>query len=300
MLILLAAFPILLLLILMTAFRWSGARAGLVSWSAALAIAAAFFGLTSKVFVVSQLKGLLFSIYVLAALWPALLLYHLNNGIGGIKALTSWLSEHVADPVVLKIILAWTFTGILEGIAGFGLPIAVAAPMLVSLGVPALLAVTAAAIGNSWAVTFGNMGMVFQSLVTISGYSETQIIPFAAVLMGIACLLCGLAVAHVLGEIRHWRFFFILAVIMSLVQYLIAAIGLVPLSGFGASLVGLISGILISRKKSLPNQSGTNKQALIGTLSSYSILSLITLTIFIGGPIHDLLYPILWKMEFPE
>lgn len=300
MLIIAASLPILILLTLMVILKWSGARAGSVSWLAALVIAVAFFGMTPKVFVVSQLKGLLFSIYVLAALWPALMLYHLNNGIGGIKALTTWLSEHVADPAILKIILAWTLTGILEGIAGFGLPIAVAAPMLVSLGVPALLAVTASAIGNSWAVSFGNMGMVFQSLVTLSGYTETQIIPYAAVMMGMACLLCGLAVAHVLGEIRNWRFIVMLAVIMSLVQYSIAVIGLVPLSGFVASLVGLITGILMSRKKGLPGQSVTNQKALVGTLASYSILSLITLSIFIGGPIHRLLFPILWKMEFPE
>lgn len=300
MLTLVAAIPILLLLILMTVFRWSGTRAGIVSWLATSILAVVFFGLTTQVLVVSQLKGLIFSIYVLGVLWPALMLYHLNNEVGGINALTTWLGGQVTDRALLNILIAWTFTGILEGIAGFGLPIAVAAPMMVSLGVPALLSVSAAAIGHTWAVTFGNMGMVFQSLVSLSGYQEAEIVPYAAALMGIACLLCGLGVALILGEIRHWRFVLIIAIIMSLTQYLVAAGGLLPLSGFGASLLGLISGILFSRKIKPAGGTIPVTKVFWGTLASYSILAFITLLIFVDGPIHRILFPFYWRMELPE
>ena len=300
MLTFLAAFPILLLLILMTVFRWSGTRSGILSWLAALILAFIFFGLTPEVLAVSQLKGLIFSVYVLGVLWPALMLYHLNNETGGIAALTSWLNTQIADRALLVILIAWTFTGILEGIAGFGLPIAVAAPMMVSLGIPALLSVSAAAIGNAWSVTFGNMGMVFQTLVSLSGYTESQIVPFAAAMMGIACLLCGLSVAFILGEMRHWRVIVIIAVIMSLAQYLIAAGGLLPLSGFGASLLGLISGILLSRKTRPEGVTVPLSKAFKATLASYSILAIITLVIFMDGPIHRFLFPFFWRMDFPE
>ncbi len=300
MLTLLAAIPILLLLILMTVFRWSGTRAGIVSWLVTSILAVVFFGLTMEVLVGSQLKGLIFSIYVLGVLWPALMLYHLNNEVGGIKALTTWLGGQVTDRAFLNILIAWTFTGILEGIAGFGLPIAVAAPMMVSLGIPALVSVSAAAIGHAWSVTFGNMGMVFQTLVSLSGFPESEIIPFAAVMMGIACLLCGLSVACILGEMRHWRMIVIIAVLMSLAQYLIAAGGLLPLSGFGGSLLGLVSGILLSRKNKPAGGKITTPKAFTATVASYSILAFITLVIFIDGPIHRFLFPFFWRMEFPE
>jgi L-lactate permease len=43
--------------------------------------------------------------------------------------------------------------------------------MLVSLGVAPVQAVAATAVGHAWAVTFGNMGVIFQTLTTITGVS---------------------------------------------------------------------------------------------------------------------------------
>ena len=296
----LAAFPILLLLILMTVFKWSGRRAGIVSWLAALLIASLFFGLTPRIFVVSQLKSLIFSLYVLAVLWPALLLYNLNAQVGGIQALTAWLSELVPDRSLLAILLAWPFSSILEGIAGFGVPIAVSAPMLVSLGISPFLAVVASAVGHTWSVTFGNMGVVFQSLVSLSGFSEAEILPYAALMMGIACLLCGLATAHVLGQNQRWKVIVLLAGIMAVVQYLVARIGLSPLASFSASVVGLVLGILFSSGKQNRAQTIVFPKVLWGTLGSYSLLTLLTMAIFIDGPLKRWLYPVLWRQPFPE
>ena len=296
----LAALPILLLLTLMAVFRWSGRRAGIVSWLTALLIASLFFGLTPQVFAVSQLKSIIFSLYVLVILWPALLLYNLNNQVGGIQALTAWLTELVPDRSLLVILLAWPFSSILEGVAGFGLPIAVAAPMLISLGVPPLSAVAASAIGHSWSVTFGNMGVVLQSLVGLSGYPESEIIPYAALMMGVACLLCGLAAAHVLRQSRHWKMVLLLAGLMAGVQYLVAQIGLSPLASFSAALAGLLLGILLSRIRPGPKQAIGVPKALWGTLGSYGLLTLLTMVIFIDGPLHRWLYPVLWRQPFPE
>ncbi len=296
----LAALPIVLLLILMAVFKWSGRRAGILSWFVALIIAAAFFGLTLQVWLVSQLKGLIFSLYVLAILWPALLLYNLNNQVGGIQALTAWLSKLVPDRSLLVILLAWPFSSILEGVAGFGLPIAVAAPMLVSLGVTPLTSVVASAIGHTWSVTFGNMGVVFQSLVSLSGYSEAEILPYAALMMGIACLLCGLAAAHVLGQKMHWKVIVLLAGIMAVVQYLVAWIGLSPLASFSASVVGLMLGILLGKYRRSPEKVSAFPTALWGTLGSYGLLTLLTMVIFIDGPVKRWLYPVLWRQPFPE
>jgi lactate permease len=195
----LASSPILLLFVLLTVFKWSGRKAGIISWLFSLGIAGLFFGLSLQVLWVSQIKGIIFSIYVLLVLWTALLLYNLNFRIGGISALTTWLEGIIPDPSLLKIILAWAFSAVLEGIAGFGLPIAVAAPMLAGLGVPPIQTVVASAIGHTWSVTLGNMGMVFQVLTSISEVEEAALIPTVALMMGLACVLCGIAVAVVLG-----------------------------------------------------------------------------------------------------
>src|SRR5512136_820546 len=96
------------------------------------------------------------------------------------------------------VLLAWALSGLLEGIAGFGLPIAVVAPMLVALGVPAIRAVAAVAVGHSWAVTFGDMGVILQTLSAVVSVPVAELVPAAAVLLGFACLICGLMAAAVL------------------------------------------------------------------------------------------------------
>lgn len=46
-------------------------------------------------------------------------------------------------------------------------PIAIVAPMLVSLGITPIMAVVAVAVGHAWAVTFGDMGVIFQTLASV-------------------------------------------------------------------------------------------------------------------------------------
>lgn len=296
----LASSPILLLFLLLTVFKWSGRKAGITSWLFSLGIAAIFFGLSSDVFWVSQMKGIIFSIYVLLVLWTALLLYNLNSRIGGIPALTTWLEGLIPDLSLLKIILAWAFSAVLEGIAGFGLPIAVAAPMLAALGVNPILAVVASAIGHTWSVTLGNMGMVFQVLTSISGIKEATLVPTVGLMMGIACILCGLAVALVLGETRRWKEVVLIGIVMSAVQYGLAVIGLVPLSAFGASIAGIVTGMLISIRKGMNKVSHNVSATLKATFISYGFLILLMILIFVDGPIKTLLFPLLWRYQFPE
>ena len=296
----LAAAPILLLLVLMTVFKWSGKRSGLVSWLFSILISGVFFGLNLNAFWISQAKGVVFSVYVLLVLWSALLLFNLNNRIGGIAAITNWLKVIIPDRSLLVILIAWSFSAILEGIAGFGLPIAVAAPMLAGLGVSPILAVVASAIGHTWSVTLGNMGMVFQVLTTISGIPETELYPATAILMGFACILCGLAVAMVLGELKKWKEVLFIGGVMAVVQYALAAIGLIPLSAFGASITGLIVGIVISHRRPKQEERILIPKPLVATLISYGMLIIMMGLIFIEGPIRDSLFPLLWRYHFPE
>ena len=296
----LASSPILLLFVLLTVFKWSGRKAGIISWLFSLGIAGLFFGLSLEVLWVSQIKGIIFSIYVLLVLWTALLLYNLNFRIGGISALTTWLEGIIPDLSLLKIILAWAFSAVLEGIAGFGLPIAVAAPMLAGLGVPPILAVVASAIGHTWSVTLGNMGMVFQVLTSISEIEEAALVPTVALMMGLACVLCGISVALVLGEAKRWKEVIIIGVIMALVQYGLASIGLVPLSAFGAAITGIATGMVISRKNRGGGKRLEVSAPLKATFLSYGFLIFLMILIFVDGPVKNLLFPIFWRFQFPE
>ena len=131
----LAALPILLVLALMLFFRRGSHQAGFAGWLAGIAVAFLFFGLNWKVLWVSQVKALLLTVNVLAVLWPALMMYHLVDQAGGVRAIAEALQDMIPDPGWLLVVQAWMFSALVENLAGFGLPIAIIAPMLILLGV---------------------------------------------------------------------------------------------------------------------------------------------------------------------
>ena len=309
---LLAAMPIVIVLILMTALRWGGQRAGPAGWTAGLVIAAAAFGLTFDVFWVSQAKGLLLSLFVLAVLWPALLLYHVIDQTGGIQAIAQALKHLIRDRGLLLIVVAWAFSGALEGLAGFGLPVAIVAPMLVGLDVSPVTAVAAVAVGHAWSVTFGDMGVIFQTLTGLVSVDEHELAATAALLLGIACLGCGLAAARLLKQGQRWPGVIVLAGLMGLTQYGIAVYGPTALAAFCAGLAGIGGGILLSRtvyaRQAAPVTQPTNPgefrgvltPPLAGALLSYGLLSALLSAIALIGPLNDSLRRVVWKASFPQ
>ena len=59
-------------------------------------------------------------------------------------------------------------------------------------------------------------------------------------MLGLACLFSGLGAAVILGERKHWKQVLALAVVVSIVQYLVAVTGLPQLSVIAAGMAGII------------------------------------------------------------
>ena len=100
-----------------------------------------------------------------------------------------------AEPTMQLLLLAWAFSAFLQGVAGFGVPIAVVAPLLIGLGFAPVVAVAAVAIGHSWSVTFGDIASSFNALIATTGLTGWELAPWSGAFLGIACLCCGLAAA---------------------------------------------------------------------------------------------------------
>ena len=312
----LALLPILLVLALMIGRRWGAHQAGPAGWLAGVLVAALGFGLTSQVFWVSQAKGLLLSLFVLAVMWPALFLYHWSDQNGGITALARLLERAIPNRGMCLLLLAWAVSGLLEGLAGFGLPIAVVAPMLTALGVAPLTAVAAVAVGHAWAVTFGDMGVIFQTLIAVVGLDAAATVPWAALLLGLACWLCGLLAAAILGELRQWPKISVLAGVIAATQYGLAAGGLLPLAAFGAGLAGILVYLLGAKLAAmvyrLAGRAGSPREAVLAagetssptqpavvTMLTYGVLTLLMAALTMVAPLRAWAQRTAWKANFP-
>jgi len=295
-----AIIPIILVLVTMTVFRKGSALAGFVGWLSGLAVAVFFFGLNWQVLWISQGKGLLLTLNVLFILWPALLLYTLVDQVGGIRAIASALQELITDKGWLAIIQAWMLTAMIESLAGFGMPIAIVAPMMMTLGVPPILAVASSAVGHTWTVSLGGMAMPFRILADITGIPAAELFPMSALLLGVTAVLSGLAVMFLLRERHYWWRVLLLGVAVAGVQFLAGSFGLLTICAFLASLAGIVLGVVLCPRPKNWKPSRTRSAALTAGLFAYGFLIFIIILVSVIKPLNEFLKQFSWTLQFPE
>ena len=94
------------------------------------------------------------------------------------RALTSLSS----DKSLLAVFIAWFFALFMEGAAGFGTPIALAAPLLVSLGFTPVVAVALPLVGHIAGVSFGAIGTPVFAQLDFAALAPDQLAGAIAIL----------------------------------------------------------------------------------------------------------------------
>src|SRR5688572_15294935 len=166
---LVALLPLTLVLATMLRLQWSSARAGALGWAAALVLALTLFHAPREVVWYAHVRSLLLSLYVLYIIWMALLLYHVVNEAGAIGDISRGISRQTGEPLTQLLILSWLCASFLQGIAGYGVPVAVVTPLLIGLGFDPILSPVATGIAHGWAVTFGSAGSSFYTMIAVTG-----------------------------------------------------------------------------------------------------------------------------------
>ncbi len=168
MLALLASLPIITIFILMIGMRQPATRAMPVAFLLTLALAIFVWNTELNWIAAAYVNGLVIALKILLIVFGALTLLFTLRESGAISVINAFFTGISPDKRVQAIIITWLFGSFLEGAAGFGTPAAITAPLLLSLGFPALAAVMVALIANSSAVSFGAVGTP-----TIIGVGET-------------------------------------------------------------------------------------------------------------------------------
>ena len=177
---LLAALPLLVIVLLMLAAKWSAAKAGTVGVIVAWFLAWRGFGYGQRVYhevgpVMATAGAFAEALFtagtIVWIIFPALCIYQLQVRTGAIEVLRLALARLSPDPRLVAVIVAWFFALFIEGAAGFGTTVALAAPLLVSLGFRPVQAVTVALIGHAVGVSFGAVGTPVLPQVAATGLS---------------------------------------------------------------------------------------------------------------------------------
>lgn len=162
--------PILVVLVLLGIVKapaWISALSGLVI---GFIIALSVWKIPTHLALSSLGNGMVFALWpvmwiVFAAMW----LYNLSQRTGSFDQFRRWMYHYAtADRRIQVLIIAFSFGALMEGIAGFGTPVAIASALLVGLGFPVLDAVVYTLIFDTAPVAFGALGVPIVTLGAVT------------------------------------------------------------------------------------------------------------------------------------
>jgi len=233
-----AALPLAVLLVGLLRLGWRGATAGLAGLGTAIVLAIVAFATPFDVVGVALSRAAVLSLNVLYIIWAALLLYQFAESSGAIRSIGDAVAHLTEDHVLQLLIIGFAFSSFLQGVAGFGVPVAVTAPLLIGLGFAPLEAAAVPLVGHAWAVTMGDMASSFQALRAVTALPPEMLGIWIAGLLGLAAVASGFAVVHVHAGRRPFRRAFgaILALGLSMggTQFLLALTHHWIIASFGA------------------------------------------------------------------
>ncbi len=158
MLAILSLLPIASVALFLVVLRWPASKAMPICYFVAVGLALFVWKVPGAKVAAASVNGLIIAGTLLYIIFGAILLLNTLQESGGLRVIRQGFTGISTDRRIQVLIVAWLFGSFIEGAAGFGTPAAVAVPLMVGLGFPAMAAVTAGMIIQSTPVSFGAAG----------------------------------------------------------------------------------------------------------------------------------------------
>ncbi|MEA2124725.1 MAG: lactate permease [Solirubrobacteraceae bacterium] len=170
---LVAALPLITLFVLLGGLRVRAIIAAPAALLVAVLIAIIAYDEPVGQTVLSASEGAAFGFFpilwiVIAAIW----VYNMTDATGHFAVLRRAFGRLSDDTRVQAVVVAFSFGALIEGLAGFGAPVAITSVVLVGLGFKPVKAATLALIGNTAPVAFGSIAVPIVTLGETTGISK--------------------------------------------------------------------------------------------------------------------------------
>ena len=154
----LALLPIATVFLLLVVLAKSAKFSMFIAYVVTVVTALVVWGTELNKIMGATVHGAVTALGLLYIVFGAILMLYTLEESGGIRSIRNGFTSISPDRRVQAIIIAWLFGSLIEGASGFGTPAAVAAPLLVAVGFPAMAAVMVTLIIQSTPVSFGAVG----------------------------------------------------------------------------------------------------------------------------------------------
>ncbi len=199
------------------------------------------------------LDGLLLAWTPILIIAGAIFLFRTMEATGSLAVIRCWLNTISDNKIAQLMIVGWAFQFLIEGASGFGTPAALAAPVLVGLGFPAVRVAILCLIMNSVPVSFGAVGTPTwfgMSAVSLSSYEILEIGFKSAVMNSAAAIfVVAIALSFVIKirSVIHNGIFIVLSILSSVLPYIYISSLNYEFPALIGGFVGLIATVLLAR-----------------------------------------------------
>lgn len=317
-----ALIPILFLLISIMRFGWGVAKAAPFGMLLAAIVGIIIYKASPSALLSEAGKGAWNAATILLVIWPAVFSYELTCKSDAFSAIRSGIQSLTRHQLMQILILGWVFPSFLQGITGFGVAVAVGAPLLFSIGVSPLYSIVTVLLCHCWGATFGTLALAWEALIAQAGMTDAQnalAAVIAAAMIWAFNLTCVLLCCYMYGKFKALREIGPAVLILSLIlgggELLLAPVNS-TVACFLPSAIGLAACFLLCRTKRFGREwaitdspvmeQRTQEETTENVMNfhqaflPYYALTAITVVCLLVGPVNAVLGR--WKigLSFPE
>ncbi len=212
-----------------------------------------YFGDNANLINATVLNGLLTALTPILIIWGAIFMFKTMEHSGAMTIVRDWLNGVSSNRIAQLMIIGWAFSFMIEGASGFGTPAALAAPILVGLGFPAVRVAVLALIMNSVPVSFGAVGTptwfgmgqlgLSEAEMLRIGFNSAVVHAFAALVIPVIALL---AVVD-WRELRSNLVFVYLSILSCVAPYVLVARYNYEFPALLAGMIGFLISVALAR-----------------------------------------------------
>lgn len=225
---LVALLPILTMLVTLGALRWKAHHAAGISWLVALLVGVLAFKMPIAMALATSVQGFVYGLFpIVFILLSAIWMYQVTVISGRFDDLRRTFFLISDDPRILGILIAFCFGGLLEALAGFGAPVAIAAAMLIAVGFGKLRAALTALVANTVPVAFGAVGLPVLMAAKAGEVPVQMVAEVTARVCAMLCLVVPFLLLWIMdgkkGVKECWPFGLFVGIVFGITKVIVAA-----------------------------------------------------------------------------
>jgi lactate permease len=198
-----AAIPLVVLLVLLGGFRKPGWLAALAALATAFGVVTTVYGMPAPLALSASAYGAAFGLFPICwVMFWSIVLYRMTVATSRFDVIKDSIGSLTTDRRLQALLIAFCFGAFVEGAAGFGAPVAVAAAMLTGLGFSPFYAAGICLLANTAPVAFGSIGIPVLTLAGITGLKPELL----SSMVGRICAPLSLFIpAYLVAVMGGWR-----------------------------------------------------------------------------------------------